>query len=86
MIPVYQKSKYDLGVTVMAKGCILRSTEGLWRVTAREGTIQIISVAGKTYSLFGSGPSTGSYYWKIGTRADRMLEESPDVRDLSLAP
>jgi hypothetical protein len=42
----------------------------------------LISVAGKTYSLFGSGPSTAEYYRKISTLADRMLEREPDVLGL----
>jgi hypothetical protein len=42
----------------------------------------LINVAGKTYSLFGSGPSTAEYYRKIGTLADRVLELKPDILDL----
>ena len=41
-----------------------------------------INVAGKTYSLFGSGPSTANYYRKISTLADRLLELKPDILDL----
>lgn len=41
-----------------------------------------MGVAGKTYSLFGSGPSTAEYYRKIGMLADRVLELEPDVPDL----
>ena len=41
-----------------------------------------ISVAGKTYSLFGTETSTENYYRKISTLADRVLDESPDILDL----
>ncbi|HXY53631.1 MAG TPA: DUF116 domain-containing protein [Nitrospirota bacterium] len=51
-------------------------------MTAREGTIPIISVTGKTYSLFGNEPSTENYYRKISTLADRVLEKCPDILDL----
>ena len=51
-------------------------------MTAREGTIPIISVTGKTYSLFGNEPKTESYYRKISTLADRVLGKSPDILDL----
>ena len=47
-----------------------------------EKTGSLISVAGKTYSLFGSGSSTAEYYQKIGTLADRLLEHKPDIPDL----
>lgn len=47
-----------------------------------EKTGSTISVAGKTYSLFGSGPSTEEYYRKISTLADRVLELKPDIFDL----
>jgi hypothetical protein len=42
----------------------------------------LISVGGKTYSLFGSGPSTAEYYRKISTLADRVLELEPDIPNL----
>jgi hypothetical protein len=51
-------------------------------VAAGEKTGTTINVAGKTYSLFGSGPSTAEYYQKIGTLADRLLELEPDILDL----
>jgi hypothetical protein len=41
-----------------------------------------INVAGKTYTLFGSEPSTAEYYQKIGTLADRLLELEPDILEL----
>jgi hypothetical protein len=36
-------------------------------------------VMGKTYTLFGKGPSTADYYLKIGKLADRVLEQDPDI-------
>jgi hypothetical protein len=51
-------------------------------VAAREKTGSTIGVAGKTYSLFGGGPSTAEYYRKISALADRVLELEPDIPDL----
>jgi hypothetical protein len=51
-------------------------------LAANESTGSLISVAGKTYSLFGSGPSTAEYYRKISALADRVLEFEPDIPDL----
>jgi hypothetical protein len=48
-------------------------------VAAKESTGSLISIVGKTYSLFGSGPSTAEYYRKISTLADRVLELEPDI-------
>jgi hypothetical protein len=45
--------------------------------------ISIISVAEKTYALFGSGPTTVSYYLEIGMLADLALEECSDIHDLA---
>ncbi|MGE5173473.1 MAG: DUF116 domain-containing protein [Betaproteobacteria bacterium] len=47
-----------------------------------EKTGSTTRIAGKTYSLFGSGPSTAEYYRKISTLADRVLELEPDIPDL----
>ena len=47
-----------------------------------EKTGSLINVAGKTYSLFGSKPSTAEYYRKISTLADRLLELGPDIPGL----
>ena len=47
-----------------------------------EKTRSLINVAGKTYSLFGSKPSTAEYYQKISTLADCLLELEPDIPDL----
>ncbi len=47
-----------------------------------ERTVSAVSVAGKTYSLFGSGPATAEYYRKIGALADRLLELEPDILKL----
>lgn len=38
-----------------------------------------ITVAGKTYSLFGSEASTADYYLTISALADRVLERNPDI-------
>jgi hypothetical protein len=51
-------------------------------MAAREVTGSPSCVAGKTYSLFGSEPSTAEYYRKISALADRVLEKSPDILDL----
>ncbi len=51
-------------------------------MATREKTEPTTGVAGKTYSLFGSGPSTAEYYRKIGALADRLLELEPDILDL----
>jgi hypothetical protein len=51
-------------------------------VATGEKTGSWIGVAGKTYSLFGSGSSTEDYYQKIGALADRLLEFKPDIPDL----
>ncbi len=51
-------------------------------MAAKEETRSVSPVAGKTYSLFGSEPSTENYYRKISAIADRVLEESPDIADL----
>jgi hypothetical protein len=51
-------------------------------MAAREVTGSPSCVAGKTYSLFESEPSTAEYYWKISALADRVLEKSPDILDL----
>ncbi len=48
-------------------------------MAAKEKTGSLTSVAGKTYSLFGSGPSAADYYRKISTLADRVLELEPDI-------
>jgi hypothetical protein len=50
-------------------------------VVARQATASLSCVAGKTYSLFGSEPSTAEYYRKISALADRVLEKSPDILD-----
>lgn len=44
-----------------------------------EKTESTIRIAGKTYTLFGSEPSTAYYYQKISTLADRVLEQAPDI-------
>ncbi len=51
-------------------------------MAAGEKTEITIGVAGKTYSLFGGGPSTADYYRKIGTLADRMQGLTPDIPEL----
>ena len=51
-------------------------------MAAGEKTGLLINVAGKTYSLFGSKPSTAEYYRKISTLADRLLELEPDIPGL----
>ncbi len=51
-------------------------------MATREKTGSTIGVAGKTYSLFGSGPSTAEYYRKISALADRVLERKHDILDL----
>lgn len=51
-------------------------------MVTREKKESTIGVAGKTYSLFGSEPSTAEYYRKISTLADRLLELTPDILDL----
>jgi hypothetical protein len=51
-------------------------------VNTKEKTGSTINVAGKTYSLFGSEPSTAEYYRKISTLADRLLELKPDILNL----
>ncbi len=51
-------------------------------MAAEEKTESTIGAAGKTYSLFGSGPSSSEYYRKIGMLADRVLELKPDIPDL----
>jgi len=51
-------------------------------VATGEKTGSLINVAGKTYSLFGSKPSTAEYYRKISTLADRLLELGPDIPGL----
>ncbi len=51
-------------------------------MATEEKTGSLISIAGKTYSLFGSAPSTKDYYLKIGTLADRMLKYEPDAHRL----
>ncbi len=38
-----------------------------------------ICIAGKTYTLFGSEPSTADYYRKISLLADRVLDQDPDI-------
>jgi len=51
-------------------------------VATREKTESTLGVAGKTYSLFGNGPTTAEYYRRIGELADRLLELKPDIPDL----
>jgi len=51
-------------------------------VATREKTGSTLGVAGKTYSLFGNGPTTAEYYRRIGELADRLLELKPDIPDL----
>jgi hypothetical protein len=51
-------------------------------VAAKEKMGSLVSVAGKTYSLFGSGASTADYYRKISTLADRVLELESDILGL----
>lgn len=51
-------------------------------MATREITGSAINAAGKTYSLFGSAPTTADYYRKIGTLADRLLELEPDILEL----
>ena len=51
-------------------------------MTAKEVARSTISVAGKTYSLFGTEPSTENYFRKISALADRVLEGSPDILGL----
>ncbi len=38
-----------------------------------------ISISGKTYTLFGNGPSTAEYYRKISALADRVLGQDPNI-------
>ncbi len=49
---------------------------------ARVKTESLITVAGKTYTLFGNEPTTADYYRKISTLADRVLALEPDVLGL----
>ena len=51
-------------------------------MATREKTGSTLGVAGKTYSLFGNGPTTAEYYRRIGELADRLLELEPDIPDL----
>jgi hypothetical protein len=51
-------------------------------VATRKKTEATLGVAGKTYSLFGNGPTTAEYYRRIGALADRLLELKPDILDL----
>jgi hypothetical protein len=51
-------------------------------VATGEKTGSLINVTGKTYSLFGSKPSSAEYYRKISTFADRLLELGPDIPGL----
>jgi hypothetical protein len=51
-------------------------------VATKEKTGSLITISGKTYTLFGNEPSTADYYRKISTLADRMLELEPDVLGL----
>ncbi len=50
-------------------------------MATEEKTGSTINVAGKTYSLFGSGASTAEYYRKISALADRVLKLEPDIPD-----
>jgi len=48
-------------------------------VAITEKTETTPTIAGKTYTLFGTGPSTEDYYRKISALADRVLEKDPDI-------
>lgn len=51
-------------------------------VVKEQETETTARIAGKTYSLFGSGPSTSDYYRKISALADRVLERDPNIKSV----
>jgi len=48
-------------------------------VDATVKTESLTTIAGKTYTLFGTGHSTADYYHKISAFADLVLEKAPDI-------
>jgi hypothetical protein len=48
-------------------------------MAVKETMEALMTISGKTYTLFGTEPSTTDYYQKIRRLADRVLERDPDI-------